>query len=325
MIDPRKLHLLAELERLGTIAAVADVVHLSPPAVSMQLSSFERELGIDLTERRGRRLELTPAGRALAAHGRDIADRLALVEFEVDGRREGTVGHYRLAAFPSAARTIVADAWAATAAGNDAITIALTTPEPEDALQALIAGGTDLAVVHGYSNVPRQLPAGVDAVSLGSEPVWLAVRADDAPVADRADLADFADRAWVSPVRSLTCFEMVDRACGLAGFHPRVVAETLDYSVQLELVHAGIGVALVPDLAVGTLPTGVVLVRLRQQLERHLFAAARTGQLQDPGIARLIDLLRSAMNARSERPRPVDNDRRSALPEAQRSSRTQES
>src|SRR4051794_21452938 len=140
MIDVRKLRVLAELERLGTVAAVADALHLTPPAVSMQLSAFERELGITLTERRGRRLELTPAGRALAAHGRDIADRLALVEFEADGLRDGSVGHYRIAAFPTAARTIVADVWASLHAGDETLTIALTTPEPDEAIQSLLAG-----------------------------------------------------------------------------------------------------------------------------------------------------------------------------------------
>lgn len=298
MINARKLQLLAELERLGTVAAVAELLHLSPPAVSMQLSSFERELGISLTERRGRRLELTPAGRALAAHGQDIANRLALVDFEVDALRDGTAGHYRLAAFPSAARTIVTDAWAAIAADNEAITIALTTPEPEDALRALLAGGTDVAIVHGYSNVPRQLPVGVDAATIGSEPVRLALLADDPSAVDGVDLARFAARSWVAPVRSLTCFAMVDRACGLAGFRPTVVAETVDFSVQLELVRAGVGIALVPELAVGTLPTGVVLVRPSQQLERHLLAVTRVGQLPDAGISRLVDLLRTAMRAR---------------------------
>ena len=168
----------------------------------------------------------------------------------------------------------------------------------------LVSGGIDLAVVHDYSNVPRQLPVGVDNASIGSEPVWLATQADDPLAVDGVDLARFAERAWVTPIRSLTCFDMVDRACGLAGFRPTVVAETIDFSVQLELVRAGLGVALVPELAVGTLPTGVVLVRPRHQLERHLLAVTRAGQQRDPGITTLVDLLRSAMSARA-RPIPV--------------------
>ncbi|MEO6571640.1 MAG: LysR family transcriptional regulator [Ilumatobacteraceae bacterium] len=302
MIDVRKLRALAELARLGTVAAVADVLHLSAPAVSMQLSSLERELGIALTERRGRRLELTLAGRTLAAHGKDIADRLALIEFEADGLREGTIGHYRIAAFPSAARTIITEAWTSIIAGDSALTIELVTLEPEHALANLLAGSSDLAIVHDYSNLPRPIPVGVDAVLLGSDPVRLALRADDAHAVDGVDLASFARRDWIVPTQTLSCFEMVDRACGRAGFRPKPVAETVDFAVQLGLVQAGIGVALIPDLAVETVPPGVALVRPRQAVERHVFATTRTAQRLDPGISRIIQALRHAIDTL---PRPL--------------------
>jgi DNA-binding transcriptional LysR family regulator len=110
MIDVRKLRLLAALQRLGTIAAVADELHISAPGVSMQIAALEKEVGIRLTQRRGRGLTLTPAGVTLAAHGHDILDRLSLAELELEALRAGTVGRYTLAAFPSAARTFVADA-----------------------------------------------------------------------------------------------------------------------------------------------------------------------------------------------------------------------
>lgn len=71
------------------------------------------------------------------------------------------------------------------------------------------------------------------------------------------DLGDFAERSWVAPPRDLTCFEMVERACGLAGFRPSVVAESTDFAALLALVSAGVGVALVPELAVGVRPEGV--------------------------------------------------------------------
>ncbi len=300
MIDVRKLRTIAEFERLGTIAAVADALHLTPPAVSMQISSLERELGIALTERSGRRLELTPAGRTLAAHGNDIANRLAAIEFEVDGLRAGTVGHYRIAAFPSAARTIVTDMWASIITGHATLTIELVTLEPEQALANLLSGAAELALIHDYSNLPRLLPAGVDTVSLGSEPVHLAVRADDPDAVDGTDLARFARRAWIAPTRTLTCFEMVDRACGLAGFRPDVVAETTDFAVQLSLVQAGVGVALIPDLAIEAVPPGVALIHPRQPVKRHLFAATRTEQQHDPGIAQITESLRVAMSKRTE-------------------------
>lgn len=292
MLDVRRLRMLAALDRLGTVAAVAAELHLTAPGVSMQLGAFEREVGVPLTERRGRRLALTPAGRLLAAHGRDVVDRLSLAELEVAALRRGAVGAYRLAAFPSAARTFVAAAWRRLRLEDAALELTVTTPEPEQALAALASGEADLAVVHAYSNVPRHLPDGLTADPLASEPVRVAVPQDDAAAADVIDLADLRDRAWITPIRGVTCFEMTERACGLAGFRPRVVAESMDFAAQLELVAAGVGVALVPDLTVAALPSGVRLARTAAPIHRHISAARRVASSTDPGLDLLVGLLR---------------------------------
>ncbi len=286
--------MLAALERLGTVAAVAEELHLTAPGISMQLNALERELGVALTERQGRRLALTPAGRLLAAHGRDMLDRLSLAELEIYTLQRGAGGRYRVAAFPSAARTIVADAWAALLTNGSGLEMTLTTPEPEVALAALSAGETDLAIVHSYSNVPRSLPEGIAAALIATEPIWLAIRADDPLAGDHIDLSELAQHSWITPVRDLTCFEMTDRACGLAGFRPRIVAETMDFTVQLQLVQVGVGVALVPDLTVAAIPAGVVLARPSLPLERKIEAARRTTMLSDAGLAQLINMLRDA-------------------------------
>jgi DNA-binding transcriptional LysR family regulator len=290
--------MLSSLERLGTIAAVAEELHLTAPGISMQLNALERELGVALTERHGRRLALTPAGRVLAEHGHEILDRLALAEMEVDAIRGGRVGRYRVAAFPSAARTFVADAWKSIQSENAGLDVVVTTPEPEHALALLVAGETDLALVHGYSNIPRDLPDGVGSEPLGVEPIWLAIRADDPLAASEVDLADLASHQWVTAERSLTCFQMTERACGLAGFRPTIVAETTDFAVQLELVRNGAAVALIPQLAIAAVPPQVKLARPRQELERHIFAARRTAMHADPGLATLVTALRLAADAR---------------------------
>jgi DNA-binding transcriptional LysR family regulator len=103
--------MLAELDRLGTIAAVAEHLGQIAPGVSMQLAALEREVGVTLTEKSGRNVRLIPAGRLLAQHGMDIVERLTLAEMEVSALCDGAAGTYRVAAFPSAARTIVAATW----------------------------------------------------------------------------------------------------------------------------------------------------------------------------------------------------------------------
>jgi DNA-binding transcriptional LysR family regulator len=297
MIDVRKLRFLTALDRLGTVAAVAEEMHLSAPGVSMQLSALERELGVDVTRRQGRGVALTSAGKALAAHGRDILDRMSLAEIELDALRAGTVGRYTLTAFPSAARTIVAAAYRRLLDDDGpSLDVRFTTAEPDDAVACLVSGASDLAVVHSYSNVPRDLPGGLSTSPLGSEAVRLAV-----PVShlgehpdSRVDLSDFASSPWIAPPADVACFTMLERACGLAGFSPRIVAESMDFAVQLELVAAGVGVALVPALTIARLPDGVALVDLRMPVRRSLHLAARTHDFADPGIVTLSGILRDA-------------------------------
>ncbi|MFC5930643.1 LysR family transcriptional regulator [Cryobacterium melibiosiphilum] len=287
--------MLAALDRLGTIAAVAVELHLTAPGVSMQLATLERDVGLTLTERHGRTLALTPAGRLLARHGRDLVDRLSLAEMEVAALRGGTAGTYRVAAFPSIARTIVADTWRTLLERPElGLSMELLELEPQDALPALAAGSVELALTHAYSNMPQTAFTGYVAVPLATEPVWLAVRADD-PAAPTpagtgpvpADLRDFARHPWIIPHRSWACHEMVQRACGLAGFAPRAVAEATDFAVSLALVAAGVGVALVPHFAVARVPAGVTLHPLRMPIVRHDYLVTRESTYADPGIQRL--------------------------------------
>ncbi len=287
--------MLSELQRLGTIAAVANELHLTAPAVSMQLAALERAVGLALTERQGRRVVLTPAGAVLAAHGRDIVDLVSVAEMDVETLRQGESGTYRIAAFPTAARSYVTDTWRQLRDGPQAgPALRLTELEPDAAAEALVRGDLDLAVTHAYSNVPRLTSHGLIATALVSEELLLATAASSAPATTGAGAARLADQAhsdWVIPHADLTCAEMVKRACGAAGFQPHVVAEATDFSVQLELVAAGIGVALVPRLAARAVPEGLRLLPIHPPVQRHHFALTRRSAQSDPGIRRIVELL----------------------------------
>ncbi|WP_296391641.1 LysR family transcriptional regulator [Williamsia sp.] len=289
--------MLAELGRLGTIAAVARQLHQTAPGVSMQLAALEREVGVALTEKNGRNLRLTPAGRVLADHGADVVERLTLAEMEVQALRDGTAGTYRVAAFPSAARTIVAAMWSTLRGpGRIPLQLELVEMEPDESMAALRSGDADLALTHTYSIMEPVDTRRVSLSPLRVEPVWLAVpttRQSAAP----ANLHDYADDDWLAPRRESSCFDMTSRACGVAGFVPRVVAEATDFAVLLALVDAGVGVALVPDLAIDRLPAGVRLLPLEQPVNRHIFSATRATSATDPGLAHLREAIGDASAA----------------------------
>lgn len=279
-------------------------MQMTPSGVSMQLAALEREVGLPLTERRGRRVVLTAAGNVLARHGHDLADMVAVAERELVVLREGRTGTYRIAAFPTAARSFVADAWRTLLSSSDSgLALHVLECEPQDALPALAEGAVDLAVTHSYSNVAVLPSPALVAVPLAVEELLLAVPAGSTSGASSWDalpavaLADYALHDWVLPHSLWTCHEMAQRACAAAGFAPRSVADATDYAVQLALVAAGVGVALVPQLGCTDVPGGVELRCLRDPVHRTTSTVTRSSSRADPGLLRVRHLLEQAVVA----------------------------
>lgn len=289
--------MLAELDRLGTIAAVARSLNLTAPGISMQLGALEREVGIPLTEKQGRRIVVTPAGHLLARHGATIVDMLAVAEMEAAALRDGASGTYRIGAFPTAAQAILPAAWRAVAADGDAgMQLRLLELEPGDSLAALAAGEIELAIAHSYSNMPPITGSGLVITPIATERVRIAVNAAGrsgssvSPVA----LADFAGHDWIVPSREWTCFDMVNRATDLAGFAPLTVAEATDFRVQLALVAAGVGVALIPELGAAAVPAGVLMLDLAVPVYRTIVLVSRRASAADVGLQRIREAISAA-------------------------------
>ena len=197
--------MLSELQRLGTIAAVANELHLSAPAVSMQLGALEREVGLTLTERQGRRVVLTPAGEVLAGHGRNIFDLVSVAEMEVHALHQGESGSYAIAAFPTAARSYVADAWQQLRDGRRGPGAAAHRARARRGDRGARPRRRRLAITHAYSNVPGLPAQGLSATSIVTEEVLLAVPASASPAtttAGAARLAELATSDWVVPTRT---------------------------------------------------------------------------------------------------------------------------
>lgn len=156
----------------GRRAATTHTVHHGRRVV--QLAALEREVGLPLTERRGRRVALTPAGQLLARQGRDIVNQVGVAAMEVAALREGIAGTYRVAAFPTAARSFVAQAWRQLVeepASGPALR--LVELEPVDSVPALVAGDVDLAVTRSYSDMaPMAHPESRAPISPGRRSFW---------------------------------------------------------------------------------------------------------------------------------------------------------
>ncbi|WEV28879.1 LysR substrate-binding domain-containing protein [Streptomyces sp. 71268] len=174
MLDVRRLRLLRELALRGTIAAVAEALAFTPSAVSQQLSALEREAGVPLLERTGRRVTLTPAGQRLVPHAEAVLERLELAAAELVDARQGLAGPLRIGTFPTAARAILPAALVALADRHPRLEPMLSEVDPAAVADALRAGELDVALVHDYDFVPSLAEPGLATEPLCAEAMYLA-------------------------------------------------------------------------------------------------------------------------------------------------------
>ncbi len=225
--------------------------------------------------------EREPAALAQRDHERADA-ALARSATELSGR-------IRLASFPTATRALLAGKLAALRARHPQLRVDLSELEPHESLPALALGRIDVAVAHEYDLIARDAARDLRRAELLREPVLLAEPKGSRPLTT-VRLADYAERDWVVPPAATACGELVRRACRTAGFEPRVVAETGDFSVACSLAAAGVGVALVPRL--GVVACDDLVVRsLQPALERRIFVAARSGSDDHPLIRAVVDAI----------------------------------
>lgn len=310
MLDVRRLRLLRELAHRGTIAAVAQALAFSPSAVSQQLGVLEREAGLPLLERTGRRVRLTPAGQNLVRHAEAVLERLEQADADLAEARSGLAGVLRIGSFPTATRAIVPAALTTLARRHPALEPMVSETDPAAVAHALRAGDLDVALVHEYDFVPAPREPGLAAEPLYAEAMYLAAPAAGAaglpgpgpephpgpgPGADRgAVLRALADAPWITATPGTLCHAMTVRACQAAGFAPRVRHQVDEFATVLALVAAGQGVAFVPQLGIaGHEELGVRLTRL--PMARRTRIAFRSGAAAHPAVAAFGAALRAAV------------------------------
>lgn len=318
MLDVRRLRLLRELALRGTIAAVAEALSFTPSAVSQQLGTLEREAGVALLERTGRRVRLTPAGERLVRHAEAVLERLELASAELAEARSGPAGPLRIGAFPTATRTIVPAALALLASRHPALEPMVSEVDPAAVAHALRAGDLDVALVHGYDLVPAALEPGLAEEPLCEEAMFLATPEpspghspgpspeSDGPDGDDGDDGDdgpdglavlgrWRDAPWIVSAPDTLCRVVTERVCRAAGFTPRVRHQVDEFGTVLAFVAAGQGVAVVPRLGALALPPGVRLTTL--PVRRRTRVAFRGGAGPHPAIAALTQALRDSVPA----------------------------
>ena len=286
-MDVRRLRLLLELSRLGSMREVADELGLTTSTVSQQIAALAREVGTPLLEPVGRRVRLTPAGARLADHAVTIlaAVDAARLDLDPDAEPAGTV---RVGGFATAMVRSLLPAVRDLADTHPDVRVVLHEYEPREAFDLLARDDLDLALVYDYDLAPLSATTDLAVSPLWSTPWGLAVPGTDRP-AEPADLGAYAARAWIVNSRHTADEDALRTLASLAGFTPRVTHRIDSLDLVAELVAAGFGVALLP---LGRAFGGVTVMPLAGTGTRlRAYAVARRGRDAWPPLRLLLDRL----------------------------------
>ena len=295
MLNVGRLRVLKEVAYEGSISGAAESLAYSQSAVSQQIATLEQEAGMTLLERHPRGVSLTAAGQTLVGHADGILARLEAAESALSLIAGLRSGRLRMASFPTAGATLMPLAIATFRASYPDVELTLAEGEPEEIVPRLAAGELDLALLFEFAG-ETPLREGMTRVELLEDPMYLALPRDHR-LAGRAKLrlGDLRDEAWVQTSRSSPCARHVVRSCHAAGFEPNVSFESDDYQTVQGLVAAGVGVALIPELALSVERDDVAIRALSPSPPvRQVIAATPGGADLVPAVPAMLGILEGA-------------------------------
>src|SRR5437588_3407955 len=283
MLHLGRLKVLCEVVSRGSFSGAAESLSYTQSAVSQAVARLEAETGAMLIVRDRRGVRPTDAGAALVAHAQEIFARVEAAETELGAVLGLRSGKLRVASFPSAGATLMPLAVAEFRAGHPGVALTLAEGEPEEIAPRLRAGEFDLALLFEFPGVRERPAAGLRSTKLLDDPMHVALPATHPLAGKRAlKLADLRDQNWVQTSASSPCARHVVRSCLAAGFEPHVTFESDDYETVQGLVSAGVGVALIPRLALTRVRPGIVVRALAPRSPARKVVAATVG---GPGAA----------------------------------------
>ena len=291
MLDLNRLRILRAVVASGSVNDTARRLGLTPSTVSQHVHTLEREVGFTLVERVGRGIQVTPAGIELARASSEALHAMADLDVLAKDLREGATERLTMRTFASAAYT-----WMPTVARTlrqefPGLTLELSINETDG---ADMAGQADVEV---HTELPYEVPRVPPAYrrfELGTDDFLVALPHDH-PLAEAGtmDLNEFAEDDWVQyDFRDEIATRLAAHACAAAGFAPHYVARAQDHVTGLAFVAAGVGIALVPGLALGWSGFEVAYVHpTNPSPSRRIVALVREAARANPAAARTVELL----------------------------------
>ncbi|MET0589593.1 MAG: LysR family transcriptional regulator [Naasia sp.] len=291
-MDVRRLELLRELAERGSVGAVAQATHRTPSAVSQQLKVLERESGVPLTERSGRGIKLTDAGRALARTATDIAVAMERAEALWSEYKGTPSGEVTLATFPTAGQMFLPGLMTRI---DEHPSIRLVAHDHDPTLEgfAQLVGDYDIVLAHSSEGPKSWRGRGLKSLDLMTEPLDIALPPGHRLTEKtRVTPADLAGETWIGVPLDFPFQQVLSEIEEITGEQPQVKQRFADIRIIEALVQAGHGVAILPRYTAGASRADVVVRPLSGiHPVRHISALMRPDRAERPSVQLILEAL----------------------------------
>jgi DNA-binding transcriptional LysR family regulator len=303
-MDLHHLRLLRELGERGSVAAVGRALHITPSAVSQQLNVLQRSAPVPLTERSGRRLVLTEAGRALATAAVGVMTALDQASRAVGDYLDAPDTPVTVAAFRSAGLTWFAPLITRLAESGGPPLRCADRDVPQAEFPALV-GDYDLVLAHRLTHSPPWPADRLTVVPLIHEPLYVAMSADHPLAArDRLTAADVSTWPWISVHDGFPLTGVLTAIAALAGRPLDVRHRINEFTVAASVVAAGEALSLLPGHTTAPDPRLVLRPLADLPAGRHIDVLARPETLHRASVRAVLDTLRAITRTPAHRRAP---------------------
>jgi DNA-binding transcriptional LysR family regulator len=275
----------------GTLAAVATALNQSPSSVSQQLTRLEREVGVELLQKSGRRVQLTLQAEILVEHTRIVVERLERAEADLAASLTTVSGTVRMAVFQSAAIALVPRALTILAEEYPGLRVELTQREPVIADYETWSRDFDVVVTQQFPGQELPYHPDLDVIPLAADALRLGIPPSGRPWSHIRSLPDAVAAPWIMEQRGVWSRQWAEDACRRAGFEPEVRFEVTDLQAQMLMIEAGNGVAIIPDLFARSQDSTIRLIDLPGAPQRKIFTSVRRSLAASPRIRAVRDVL----------------------------------
>lgn len=274
------------------MAAAADVVGLSPSAVSQQISLLEEEVGVALIERRGRGVAITPAGERLIQHALSILNILEEAKTDIAEIKQTVSGEVQLCSFPSIAASLLPAAIRELQVTYPELIVSAVEMEPHLGLAQLRSWQVDLAIVDDLALKEEKKADGLDTYPIYEDRIVAVLHRDHVLAKEpNLELSDFRHEFWAIDARPNTFSHTLFEMCAARGFEPRVVGRFDAFDLVLPMVEQRAVVALLPQIRTLSYGGQLVARQFNPPIKRNISLAIRRGEARRPALKVVLEKL----------------------------------